>query len=389
MDHNFQQDSRGYAKVATSWVHFPLGYSFDSEGQPEQTVVWVANRENPVNDTSGVVAFDHYGNLVIRENNRSFPILSVNVSSMTLNNSTTAQLLDSGNLVLNHGLSKVVIWQSFDYPTDTFLPSMKLGLDRRTGLNWILTSWKSEDDPAPGSYSCRFEPIGYPQLFLYQDRASYWRSGPIIEKLQGGNPSMPNTTTIVRNTMEVSLMYGISIISRYVVQESGSLKHFVWHGEQQQWTEVFSHPKEQCDYFSKCGPNGICGANNADQFDRTCLPGLEPKSPGHWYLRDGTGGCKRRQGVSMCQRGEGFVKVKQLKLPDTSTAAVDMSLSLKECEQECLRNCICTAYSSANESIGENGCLKWYGDLVDTRAFSDSGQDLYLRVDEIDLGTHC
>ncbi|KAI3440929.1 uncharacterized protein J3R85_002961 [Psidium guajava] len=113
-------------------------------GQPERTVVWVANRENPVNDTSGVLAIDHYGNLVINEKSRSFPIWSANVSSMNLNNYTTAQLLDSGNLVLKHDLSKGVIWQSFDHPTDTYLPSMKLGLDRRRGLNWFLTSWKSE-----------------------------------------------------------------------------------------------------------------------------------------------------------------------------------------------------------------------------------------------------
>ncbi|KAF8030795.1 hypothetical protein BT93_D0090 [Corymbia citriodora subsp. variegata] len=358
-------------------------------GQPERTVVWVANRGKAMNDTSGVLAFDRYGNLEIHGNNGSSPIWSTNVSSTTLNNSTTAQLLDSGNLVLNHDLSKVVIWQSFDHPTDTFLPSMKLGLDWRTGLNWFLTSWKSEDDPALGSYSCRFESTGYPELFLYKDRAPYWRSGPIIEKPHGGDPAMPSnfnfTTTIVMNATEVSLMYSMSIISRYVVHESGSLKQFVWHDEGQQWTEVFSHPKEQCDNYSECGPNGNCGANSADQFDCTCLPGFEPKSPGNWYLRDGSGGCKRRQNASLCQSGEGFVKVKRVKLPDTSTAHVNMSLSLKECEQECLRDCNCTAYSSANETMGEFGCLKWYGDLVDTREFSDLGQDLYVRVDAIDL----
>ncbi|KAF8015806.1 hypothetical protein BT93_H1370 [Corymbia citriodora subsp. variegata] len=364
-------------------------------GQPERTVVWVANRENSVNDTSGVFAFDHSGNLVIHANNGSVPIWSTNVSSTTSNNSTIAQLLDSGNLVLYHDLSKVVIWQSFDYPTDTFLPSMKLGWDRRAGVNWFLTSWKSEDDPAPGSCLYRFEATGFPQLFLYKDGAPYWRPGPIIEKQQGILAKMANdfiyNVTIVNNATEVSLMYAVinaSVLSRYVVHESGLVKHFMWHTEEQRWTEFNYHPKELCDYYSKCGPNGICGANNADQFDCTCLPGFEPQSPGDWYLRDGTGGCKRRQEASMCQSGEGFVKVKRLKLPDTLTAHVDMSLSLKECEQECLRYCNCTAYSSANETMGEYGCLKWYGDLEDTREFSDLGQDLYVRVDAIDLARY-
>ncbi|KAK3433266.1 hypothetical protein EUGRSUZ_D00915 [Eucalyptus grandis] len=361
-------------------------------GQPERTVVWVANREKPVNDTSGVLAFDHYGNLVIRENNGSLPIWSTNVSSMTSNNSATAQLLDSGNLVLNHDLSKVVIWQSFDYPTDTFLPSMKLGLDRRTGLNRFVTSWKSKDDPAPGSCSYRLEPTGYPEVFLYKDGAPYWRGGPVtVRVLKTAYGFIYSNSTIVINAEEVTEMYGIvdaSVISRIVVHESGSVKHFIWHDEEQRWTEFLYYPKEQCDYYGKCGSNGNCGANNADQLDCTCLPGFEPKSPGDWYLRDGSGGCKRRQGVSLCQSGEGFVKVKQLKLPDTSTVHVDMNLSLKECEQECLRDCNCTAYSSANESMGEYGCLKWYGDLVDARAFSDAGQNLYVRVDAIDLARY-
>ncbi|XP_048140775.1 G-type lectin S-receptor-like serine/threonine-protein kinase RKS1 [Rhodamnia argentea] len=180
---------------------------------------------------------------------------------MTSNDSTTAQLLDSGNLVLNHVLSKVVIWQGFDYPTDTFLPSMKLGLDRRTGLNWFLTSWKSEDDPAPGSCSYRFEPMGDPQLFLYKDRAPYWRGGPIIERLQGGVPKVAydlifSNITIANNVMEVSLMYGVanaSVIVRIVVRESGSVNHFTWHDEEQQWTEFAYYPKEQCDHYGTVG----------------------------------------------------------------------------------------------------------------------------------------
>ena len=89
----------------------------------------------------------------------------------------------------------------------------------------------------------------------------------------------------------------------------------------------------------------------------------------------------------MCNNGEGFVKLAQMKLPDTSIAHVDMSLSMKECEQKCLRDCSCMAYASANGSEGGIGCLTWQGDLVDTRTSSDVGQDLYIRVDAVVLGT--
>ncbi|KAK6917406.1 Bulb-type lectin domain [Dillenia turbinata] len=38
--------------------------------------------------------------------------------------------------------NQTVAWQSFDYPTDTLLPNMKIGLDRKTGLNRFITSWE-------------------------------------------------------------------------------------------------------------------------------------------------------------------------------------------------------------------------------------------------------
>ena len=46
-----------------------------------------------------------------------------------------AKLLDIGNLVLVQQDSQRVTWESFDYPTNTMLPFMKLGLDQQIGLN--------------------------------------------------------------------------------------------------------------------------------------------------------------------------------------------------------------------------------------------------------------
>nr|XP_023924360.1 G-type lectin S-receptor-like serine/threonine-protein kinase At1g11410 [Quercus suber] len=123
------------------------------------------------------------------------------------------------------------------------------------------------------------------------------------------------------------------------------------------------------------------------KFECICLPRFEPKSTHDWYLRDGSGGCVRNGGVSMCRSGEGFVKLARVKVPDTSIARTNMSLSLKECEQECLRNCSCMAYTSPDERSDGIGCLSWYGEFVDTRTYSKDGQDLYLRVDAAVLGT--
>lgn len=361
----------------------------------EQTIVWVANRERPISGTTGALSIDSDGNLVLHEKNGSFPVWSTKVSSGLSNYSTTARLMDSGNLVLVQDFSKSVIWQSFDYPTDTLLPLMKLGLDLKTGLNRFLTSWKSPEDPAPGNYSYRIDPKGYAQLFLYKDGDPYWRSGSWIGDRWSGIPEMTRrfifNVSFVNNPDEVSVVYAMvnaSIISRMVLKESGSVQRFTWHGQEQRWIEFWYDPKDQCDYYGKCGPNSNCNPYNAGQFECTCLPGFEPKSPTDWYLRDGSAGCVRRPRASACQHGEGFVKVPLVKVPDTSQAHTNMSFSLNECEKECLRNCSCTAYASANEILGGFGCLIWHDNLVDTRTFTDSGQDLYVRVDAIELARY-
>ena len=306
-----------------------------------------------------------------------------------------AQLLDVGNLVLVQQHSQRVLWQSFDYPTNTILPFMKVGLDRQTGLNRYLTSWKHKDDPKIGKYSFKLNPIGYPQLLLYKGRTPLWRGGTWSSHGLAGVPEMKSklyislvNVSFVNNQDEIIIMYNITKPSDYskiifVLGESGTLGRYTWRNGE--WVKLW-YPKESCDIYLKCGPNSYCDPYNGAEFDCVCLPGFEPKSPLDWHIRDGSSGCLRNQGVSTCKSGEGFVKLASVKVPDTSVANVDMSLSLKECEQECLRNCSCTAYTSADESEEGIGCLTWHGDLVDIRKFSNEGQDLYIRVDSVVLG---
>ncbi|PKI73769.1 hypothetical protein CRG98_005840 [Punica granatum] len=105
----------------------------------EQTVFWVANRDKPINDTYGFA--------------RSTPMETL---------SSTAAAVKLTPL-------------SFDYPTDTLMAFMKLGLEWANGMDRFLTSWKSKDDPGPGNFTYRMDPTGYPQLFLFKNGDPCWR----------------------------------------------------------------------------------------------------------------------------------------------------------------------------------------------------------------------
>ncbi|CAN1326826.1 G-type lectin S-receptor-like serine/threonine-protein kinase RKS1 [Linum perenne] len=359
----------------------------------QQTVVWVANRDSPLNDTSGRLALDSTGNLNLYAGNGTESLIWSANHAIPIQNSVV-QLLDSGNLVVLREDTRKVLWQSFDYPTDNYLPFMKLGLDRRTGLNRIVTSWKSKNDPGTGSVTYRIDPTGFPQLFLYKNHSvPLWRVGPWTGVRWSGVPEMTRkfifNVSYVNNDNEVSIMYGVtdaSILSRMYVDESGMVKRATWSDHDRHWIEFWYAPKEQCDVYSTCGLNSNCDPSDVDAFHCKCLPGFEPKSSEAWLLRDGSGGCVRKAGMSTCRSGEGFVKVARVKVPDTSVARVEMGMGLKACEEECLRNCTCVGYTSADER--GFGCLRWFGDLVDTRSYSESGQDIYVRVDAKVLATY-
>uniref|UniRef100_A0A7N2LTY1 Receptor-like serine/threonine-protein kinase n=1 Tax=Quercus lobata TaxID=97700 RepID=A0A7N2LTY1_QUELO len=339
---------------------------------PNLTIVWVANRNDPIIDSSGVLSINHHGNLVLHDSsNRLLWSTNVSVQGTT----SVAQLQDSGNLVLVQDNNEKVIWQSFDHPTDTLLPRMRLGLNRITGLDRFLTSWKSQDDPGTGDYFNKMNPTGSPQIVLYKGSTLYWRSGPWPWPTSSSAATSSSFKYyFVNNEDEVSYAYVFDdayIISRIVLHNSGLLQHLMWNDGDLQWKEFWSPPKYRCDNYRHCGAYGKCGPESADRFNKfecTCLPGYEPKSPKNWYHRDGSGGCVRKQlGLSMCGNGEAFVKVELLKGPDSYNAVwMDMSMSSSECEQACLRNCSCTAFVSMND-IDRKGtsCLAWYGELID------------------------
>ncbi|KAM3749516.1 hypothetical protein ACB098_05G191500 [Castanea mollissima] len=329
---------------------------------PQKPVVWVANRSNPINDSSGILSIDVHGNLVLHVKDQNQSIWSTNITTKSTNNSTVAQLLDSGNLQLVLSKTSEVLWQSFDYPTDTNLPNMKLGLDRRTGLSRILTSSKSKDDLGTGNCSYVLNTnSSSPELYLYKSNILLWRSGHWNGIGWSGLPDLykPNmlfNSSLVNNQTETTISWTEILqgtFQRSVVNESGYIERLVSRDTREGgkiWLSLGKMPDKLCDNYGKCGTFGKCELHNDTRFECTCLPGFQPKSPSEWSSRNASGGCVRKRGQeSICKSGDGFVKVENVKLPDSSPAQLDEKLSLKDCRQKCLQNCSCTAYGGTQQ----------------------------------------
>ncbi|THU75076.1 hypothetical protein C4D60_Mb04t40090 [Musa balbisiana] len=362
-----------------------------------RTVVWVANRRQPITGTSGSLSIKTNGTLVITDENATVVWYS---SSRALAN-PVAQLLDNGNFVVRESGSNSndpnsFAWQSFDFPTDTLLPGMKLGWNLTSGLNRNLTAWTSDSDPAPSEYTMAVDVRGYPEIFLCSRSTRTWRTGPWNGLGFSGIPEMKTYDKLsfdfVVNRDEVFYSFYVhdaSFITRLIVNQSGITQRLVWIEQSKIWNAFWFAPKDQCDKVSQCGPNGVCDPNESPICD--CLNGFRPKNPSNWALRDASDGCRRKTELD-CRNGtDGFVMVSGVKLPDTSSSVANMSLSLslEQCKTMCLTNCSCTAYAAANISASGtgSGCIMWTTELTDLRVYTNGGQDLYLRLAAADLGS--
>jgi hypothetical protein len=353
------------------------------------TIVWVANRDTPLNDHSGVLKVIENGVLVLLNSTNGI-VWSSNASRTPRN--PVAQLLDTGNLVVKDGNDdnpEKFLWQSFDYPCDTLLPEMKLGWNLVTGRETFLSSWKSTEDPAPSEYSMRIDPRGLPQLAdmegtMIKHRAGSWNGLIFTGRVLRPNPVFEYE--FVLNEEEV--FYGFklrntSVFSRLLVNTLGVGQRFNWVDRTQSWELFSTCQTDECDNYGLCGAYATCNINNSPVC--TCMEGFLPKSLKHWDSADWSDGCVRRTPLE-CNDGDGFHKRTGVKLPDTSSSWYNKSMTLQECKGMCLKNCNCTAYASLDVRGGGSGCVLWFGSLIDIREFSDGGQDLYLRMAFSELG---
>ncbi|XP_024021181.1 G-type lectin S-receptor-like serine/threonine-protein kinase At4g27290 [Morus notabilis] len=363
---------------------------------PVQTVVWVANRCNSINDSSGLLTINGTGNLVLLYQNKS---VVWSTSSSIQARKPIVELLDSGNLVLRDeedGNSENYLWQSFDYPSDTLLPDMKMGWDLRIGLKRRLSAWKSWDDPCPGdfTYGFEFDPQlhTFPEAYIRKGTAKFYRTGPWNGLRLSGSPELRSNPLygfdFVYNNDEMYYIYNLmskSVISRIVLNQTTSFRQrLTWIEADQTWRIYASVPRDDCDKYGVCGANANCMVNENPICQ--CLGGFKPKSQEKWNLMDWSEGCARNIPLNCLEKDkDGFIKFSGLKVPDTTHSWVNKSMNLKECRAKCLSNCSCMAYTNSDIRGKGSGCVIWFGDMKDIRQFPIGGQYLFIRMPHSEL----
>ncbi|XP_021828590.1 G-type lectin S-receptor-like serine/threonine-protein kinase CES101 isoform X2 [Prunus avium] len=309
---------------------------------PFYSWIWIANRNTPIMYPTGALTLDRNGTLKITQKGRD-PIELFSAPRTTNINSTTsvvvATLLDTGNFILKElssidGSTKQVLWQSFDYLADTFLPGMKLGVNYRNGHIWLLTSSLIDSSPETGAFTFEWDPKGH-QLQIKQYGVLYWSSGAFRD-----------------GTFEfLSPYYGEQRVCIFSVVSNENEDYFTYtntvNNSGDEWLRLDSEGKLRrtlTDILEKYSVSqyiysGLCDGNNTE------------------------GGCQKRHQPTCRYLGDRFEKKVGFFSPiiESSEPTIDSntSLGISDCQAACWENCDCVGFYFNFDN--ETGCRFWTG----------------------------
>ncbi|KAL9374231.1 hypothetical protein Peur_033851 [Populus x canadensis] len=305
----------------------------------DRTVVWMANRDRPANGRGSRVSLRRDGAMVLTDVDGSI-IWETNTTSTGVGR---AELLDTGNLVLK-GPGGKVLWQSFDFPTDTLLPNQLF--TKRTKLVARLHSGSY----ASGYFSFFFDNDNVLKL-IYDgpDISSIYWPNPDFNPFGNGRTNYNSSRTAVFDEMGHFISSDLLQFSapdtgllrikrRLTMDHDGNLRLYSLNNETGLWVISWQALSQLCNVHGICGINSIC-VNTPDP-KCSCPPGYEITEPGNWNK-----GCKPMFNSALSQSQQ----VKFVLLPHVDYWGFDLNYSDSTTFNSCMKLCLgdyrCKAFS--------------------------------------------
>ncbi|KAJ1390407.1 Bulb-type lectin domain [Sesbania bispinosa] len=107
----------------------------------KSTVIWVANRNQPLRDSPGAVTISENGNLVVLNALFGQQMFSVKYSNQS--HCQTLRFWKTSRLVLLDNITGKTVWESFKHPSNTAIPTLKISKNVRTGEEVRITHGKA------------------------------------------------------------------------------------------------------------------------------------------------------------------------------------------------------------------------------------------------------
>ncbi|KAM3686349.1 hypothetical protein ACJW31_11G192800 [Castanea mollissima] len=344
---------------------------------PDETIVWSANRDYPA-ERESKVELNTVGQLVLKAPGGWELWRSSNNENPQVSNGA---MLDTGNFVITSTNSSI-IWNSFDKPTDTILPTQELG----SGSS--LFSSMSEKNFGVGKFQLRFRQQNISnssydlilnQIAVYTQNTygAYYteqnaselimdKSGYLLVKNSlGGISNLSSEGEVLRT--ESDSYYRATLDFNGVFRLYTHPKNFTGN---QTWSAIQYVPKNICldilDTFGSgpCGYNSICSLRAYGEPECQCAPGFSLLDVNNKYS-----GCKQDNVSYMNECNEmGTVisedqfEILEMENADWPLTAYELLQPTTEfeCKKSCLHDCYCAVaiFQDPKYNNGTGRCWK-------------------------------
>ncbi|KAI7986280.1 G-type lectin S-receptor-like serine/threonine-protein kinase LECRK3 [Camellia lanceoleosa] len=329
-----------------------------------ETVVWTANRDDPpITSINSTLELTRNGKLVLRTEHGKEKLIA-----NTTGSAASALMLDSGNFVLYDTDSRV-IWESFNFPTDTILGGQTLAMGGQ------LISGLSDTQYSTGRYKLIMQADGklvlYPLNTADMGLDAYWASGTLMKVPKSlslylnqstGTLDIINSTSlrIIKSlNPESSYNNNKTIIYRATLDFDGVLRlysHLLGETTNDFKFQIdWKAPENPCEVKGYCGLNSFCTLDDNQPYCR-CIPGTDFVDPNKWSLGCDTNfprkGCET--GIENDTTSFNTTTMENIEWGDLPYAQ-ESQMSIEDCEKSCLEDCYCEA---ADYSLDDRYCKK-------------------------------
>ncbi|KDP26473.1 hypothetical protein JCGZ_17631 [Jatropha curcas] len=339
--------SAGFFRIGINAYCFSIWFSKPSCTTADDcTIVWMANRNFPVNGKSSKLWLQKTGNLVLTDGGDTDKSIagSTDTNSLAL---SEVILHDTGNLVLQT-LEGIVLWQSFNSPTDTLLPLQQFTKTMK------LVSSRSRTNFSSGFYNLffnndnllrllydgpEFTSIYWPAPWLVNwatDRFPYNSSRLAFLDVLGKFTSSDNFSFIAAD-------YGVKHYQRRLtIDFDGNLRMYSREENSSTWNVSWQALSSPCQIDGICGPNSNCIYDPFSGRKCSCLPGYKVRNPADWSY-----GCEPIFNSLSC--GNNVTdQVRFIKLSHVNFYGYDYAVypgyTFEMCQKLCLSLCNCKGF---------------------------------------------
>ncbi|TKY75019.1 putative receptor protein kinase ZmPK1 [Spatholobus suberectus] len=282
------------------WFSEPYGQNRNS------TVVWMANRDQPVNGKGSKLS-----------------------------------LLDNGNLALNDA-DESHVWST----NTVSLSSSAAPISRQHWQPRSPRNGGSETNKSSGFYSLFFDSDNILRLLYDGPEVSglYWPD-PWLAPWSAGRESYNNSRVAVMDTLgnfsssdEFTFMtsdYGTVIQRRLILDHDGNIRVYSRRHGGEKWSITWQAKEKPCSIHGICGPNSLCSYHQNSGVTCSCLPGYKMKNDGDWSY-----GCEPKFYASCNKTESRFLFISNVELYGYDYGFMP-NYTLHQCQELCLQLCDC------------------------------------------------